>query len=52
MNKVRSLIESRRQSERPGKAGEAGIEKLFGGVMDGPTKLDKIIKLATSWALV
>ena len=49
MNKVRSLIESRgAKVNAPGKAGEAGIEKLFGGVMDGQGKLDKIIKLATS----
>ena len=49
MNKVRSLIESRgAKVNAPGKAGEAGLEKLFGGVMDGQGKLDKIIKLATS----
>jgi hypothetical protein len=49
MNKVRSLIESRGAKVNvPGKAGEVGLEKLFGGVMDGQGKLDKIIKLATS----
>lgn len=49
MNKVRSLIESRGANvNAPGQANEAGLEKLFGGVMDGQGKLDKIIKLATS----
>jgi len=48
-NKVRSLIESRgAKVKAPNKVGEAGLEKLFGGVMDGQGKLDKIIKLATS----
>ena len=36
------------QINKPGTGNDAGLEKLFGGVMEGQGKLDKIIKLATS----
>ncbi|MDE0882625.1 MAG: ATP-dependent helicase HrpB [Myxococcota bacterium] len=49
LNQVKDLIASRgAKVNAPGKAADGGLEKLFGGVMDGQGKLDKIIKLATS----
>ena len=49
LNKVRDLVASRgAQINKPGTGSDAGLQKLFGGVMEGQGKLDKIIKLATS----
>ena len=49
LNKVRDLVASRgAKINKPGTGNDAGLEKLFGGVMEGQGKLDKIIKLATS----